>query len=81
MKEWWFLSFAQPGKFLGGAYLLAGDFMDAVRLSHRLGINPGGSVAGFDVPGIPPERFRNRLLSRAECEECDAMITGKVGKA
>lgn len=42
----------------------------ASRKCHRLGINPGGEMASFDITGLtPPESVtivKNRLLSKAD---------------
>ncbi len=68
----WYLSFAEPGKFLGGVFIEASGFVSAHLLSVQLGINPGGKVAGWKVPAenvaTIPGSMRNRLLSRVEME-------------
>ncbi len=69
----WYMSFAEPGKFLGGCYLEARGPASALRLSHELGINPGGQVmhVGFPLELMRqnvPVNMRNRLLTRAEVE-------------
>ena len=42
----------------------------AIRRTHDLGINPGGEVSGILIPPehVPDERYRDRLLDRAELE-------------
>lgn len=71
MRLWW-LSFADGTKptgeqFLGVAIVEALGFIEAVRVAHLLGINPGGEVRGGPVPTEPyPETVRNRLLSKDE---------------
>jgi hypothetical protein len=66
----WYLSFAEPGRFLGGVMIEARGLTSALIESHRLGINPGGEVQGTRLPNdvaasFPPED-RHRLLSKAE---------------
>jgi hypothetical protein len=75
----WGLSFADPNRpkgtqFLGFAYVRADSFGDAVQATWRLGINPGGEVMGWEFPDTVPDRFRDRLLTRAEAEECDDLL-------
>jgi hypothetical protein len=68
--EWWWLSFANDEEFLGLVLIKAGGLMSAVSATHMLGINPGGQVAGWPLPGIPdpPERYVYRLLDRTIAE-------------
>lgn len=82
MSSWW-LSFADGTRevgtqFLGACIVDAEDFFDAVRASHRHKINPGGEVQGFEIPKGAPDlsKWKNRLMSRAECEEMDAELMG-----
>jgi hypothetical protein len=85
--NWWYLSFAEPNVdeggtapvgegFRGGLYIEAASLADAVTQSHELGLNPGGEVAGIEIPAeamadfeenVPPE-LRLRLLSKNEVE-------------
>ncbi len=73
----YYLSFAEPGKFLGGVYLEAHGPTSALRLTHELGINPGGEVMTYSVPlelmrqKIPVD-MRNRLLTKQEVESAPA---------
>ena len=76
----WFLSFAdgnlpQGSQFLGGAIVRASHMIEAVRVAHILGINPGGEVQGIQVPSKLVSRIKGkwieRLLTREECEEWD----------
>ncbi len=75
------LSFADPDlpkgtQFLGGCVVRATSFIEAVQVSHALGINPGGEVQGHPV-AIPdgfhpvPEAYIERLLSRDDCARMD----------
>lgn len=77
---WWWLSFAdgkrpRGDQFLGACLVQASDGIDAVRTTHRMGLNPGGEVLFLPVESAKvdrvPERYRNRLLTRAECEQMD----------
>ncbi len=58
--------------FLGGAVVEARGFASAMRVTHQLGINPGGEVKGalLDRAAIDtlPVQMRNRLLTKAEIE-------------
>ncbi len=78
---WWYLSFGAPGKFLGGVYLQARGHTHALMESHHLGINPGGEVLHIQVPphiaAMIPEAFKNRLLGKADLEECDRLMSAK----
>ena len=68
---WHYLSFADDTSFLGGLVIHAFGFMDAIMQAHLRGLNPGGEVMYAELPdaAIPPERFRNRLLSKDEVKE------------
>lgn len=70
-----YLSFCDPDRprgaqFLGGLYLKADSFIEAVQISHRLGLNPGGEVKGFEfeLSAAPVGVEYGRLLSREEVE-------------
>lgn len=73
------LSFADPrrpkgSQFLGVALVWAHGFAEAVDLTHQMGINPGGEVAGSDYePGelVAGVEWWNRLLSAGEAEACE----------
>lgn len=79
MTRFW-LSFADSERpkgtqFLGVVIVDAGSFIEAVRLTHVLGLNPGGEVRGTELPDdAPPVAPRNmrRLLSREEIEWHDS---------
>lgn len=69
---WWYLSFAEPGKFLGAAFIQARGMTLAIRRAHSLGINPGGEVAAWLIPPeeahkIPRDQ-KHRLLAKEELE-------------
>lgn len=71
-EQLWWLSYCDPdapkdGEFLGVVIVEAHDFICACFKSRALGISPGGEVLGGQVCDIP-EKYRDRLLSRAEIE-------------
>lgn len=67
--QWWYLSFGDETGFLGGCVVRAQGGQSAIRRSHQLGINPGGSVmivrVGDDKGPLPADR----LLSAADLEK------------
>ncbi len=66
----WYLSFADERGFLGAAIVQAQGITTATMRAHRLGINPGGQVAAYEVPSeveIQPGMM-DRLLNREEAE-------------
>lgn len=67
-EEWWYISFAEPGKFLGGVFVKAPGFITALNKTRILGINPGGEAKGsiLEDPGPFPV---DKLLSREEMEK------------
>ena len=69
--EWWYLSFAEPGKFKGAVYVRAFGLIDATHQAHLRKINPCGQVLGAVVPAehVPPPSYRNRLLSVDDLRE------------
>jgi hypothetical protein len=72
--NWWWLSFADGDGFLGAALVAARDFVDAVDVTHRLGINPGGEVLGTEMPLMPVDaEWTNRLLSLADVRAIDGL--------
>ena len=73
MNGWW-LSFADGHGVLGAALVAGRDFVDAVDVTHRLGINPGGEVAGMAMPSRPVDaEWTNRLLSLADVRAIDGL--------
>jgi hypothetical protein len=78
LAHWW-LSFVDPDgpRFLGVVIVRAHSFPEAIRVSHLLGINPGGAVRGEpldDTDGSWLEHTE-RLLSREELERIGAIAT------
>lgn len=65
--RWVLLSFADD-TFLGAAVVEALGITHAIAQTKAGNYNPGGSVLLLELPQdkLPPEEFRNRLLSRAE---------------
>jgi hypothetical protein len=82
----WWLSFADPDRpegtqFLGAAIVRAMSFLEAVQVAHHLGINSGGEVQSLQIPPEMkiPEKWIERLLTKAECEEFDTeMLSAQV---
>lgn len=82
----YWLSFADPARptgqqFLGVAIVRARLPLEAVKVSHALGINPGGEVQMMPVvyePGILPipDEYLERLLDRATIEELLVKVGG-----
>lgn len=64
----WWLSFTDPDQFLGVVIVQAPTLAAAITRSHKLGVNPGGQIAGTGAipPGFIAETWRDRLLSRDE---------------
>lgn len=66
------LSFANPetGKFHGVVITEANGLLDAAKVAHRLGINPGGEILGLGIPERAlqyiQEKDKNRILSKEE---------------
>lgn len=80
----WWLSFVDPtksdppeqqvpggGGFLGVCVVPGIDFIEAVRMAHFLGCNPGGEVSGI-LTAVPDPKWIGRLLSLAEIEQLEA---------
>jgi hypothetical protein len=77
-KGWWYLSFARDkahGGFLGGCFVEAYGPVTALSEANRLGINPHDcEVASSQCPPENAalfERYRDRLMSKAELEAMD----------
>ena len=71
LPHFW-LSFADSKGFRGVAIVPGDSLITAVMCSHSLRVNPGGQVVGVPIDRDRfiriPERYRHRLLTRAECE-------------
>ena len=76
--RWWWLSFCDESRpkgrqFLGVAVVEADHLPGAIEQAWRLKINPGGQVASYMlIDRVPVAKWRNRLLSRPECEQAQA---------
>jgi hypothetical protein len=81
----WWLSFCDPDRpegqrFLGVSIVPGFDIVTAASAARVLGCNPGGEVAGIEIPAENsvriPGRYVGRLMSRAECDELDLVLLG-----
>ena len=80
MMPLFYLSFADASlpkgsQFLGAAIVNALSFIEAVTVTHYLGINPGGEVQGYRVVNphtgeylAVPAQFIGKLLQRNEID-------------
>ena len=72
-ERWIYLSFAtRDGEtFRGGLIVYVHGITHGALKAEELGINPGGQIMARDVPPerLPPESFRNRLLSKEDIKE------------
>jgi hypothetical protein len=77
------VSFCDPDKPQGqkflGACLVEGDtLVEAIEEARRLGINPGGEALGVvgdpETVKIIPDHWKNRLLTKAECDKMDKEV-------
>lgn len=78
--SWFWLSFADArlpkgSQFLGVVVIAADTFLEAVVLTHALGLNPGGEVEGFPITRglVPHPRWLDRLLNREEAEALNSV--------
>lgn len=85
MVSWWWLSFASETDCLGVVIIQAPTFLLAAATAGLWRINPGGECVGFPVPEdldkLIPATHRNRLLTKAEAQELDALVEKKIGKS
>lgn len=70
VDRWFWLSFADGDRpkgqqFLGVIVVRALYFELAVARTHELGINPGGEVAGMEIPAHvpPPDEMLDKLVA------------------
>ena len=72
-RDWFYISFADEQRFLGGAYVRGKNGVQAVYRAARLGINPGGQAAFMgplpDVEKRVPAENRERLLTEQEINQ------------
>ncbi len=85
MKNLWWLSFADDEGFRGACVVDVGeddDFLQAVMISHSLGINPGGQVLGDTCPPTTPEDMIGVLFkSKKDAEVAMDRITDFYNKS
>lgn len=88
MHRVFFAAEEKPGesKFLGVAIIEADDFLIAVIETKRLGFNPGGQVAGFEIPPDKLGEFagpacRNHLMQLPELKERFGAMVNMDGEA
>ncbi len=78
----WYYSFVNPARpagdrFVGGILVKAQGFTAGLTKIDFLGINPGGEVLGVEFPmDNIPDKWFNRLLSRADLDEMDREVEG-----
>jgi hypothetical protein len=71
-EKLFYISFADPGRFLGANIVKAPGFAMAIMKTHSLKINPGGEALGAEVPENVKikEEFIDKLLrTKEEVEE------------
>lgn len=72
------LSFADETGFKGAVIVHAENFMTALMEANVRGINPHGECRGLEIPEEKtqhiPESWKNRILSRKDCEDFDAAM-------
>lgn len=71
MKDQWaYCSYADEEGFRGGIFVRAQGVVSAALEVHRLGMSPGGEMIAcpVDENNLPPEKWRNRLLTKDELE-------------
>ena len=80
---WWYLSFADDDGFLGGVYVEAESFLEAVTQADVHGANPGGEVLGAGpLPcGPSPERAHRLLRTKAEVDLAADELVARAGEA
>lgn len=68
-RVWWRIAFfvrnGDEPEFLGSTAIKARCGVEAVQLTHKLGINPGGEVVfeQSEYQGDPPDELRNKLVT------------------
>lgn len=89
VRLWW-LSFVDPrmpegSQFLGASQVWADCYMNAVRVAHALGCNPGGEVKGMAADDrlarLVPAEYIGVLMDRHTCEVLEAVMEEKVRDA
>jgi hypothetical protein len=78
---WHYLSFADERGFLGVCWIKAGGLLDACRIAHTRGCNPGGEVKCHPLPhhGDPPAGSAYVLhTDKTEIERLCAQWTARI---
>ena len=68
-ESWWYFSFADDKGFLGGLFIKTHGVITGTIKARQQKMNPGGEVRAMPCPDeskLPPEEFRNRLLTKEE---------------
>ena len=67
-ETWLYISFADESGFRGAVITQAYGVVDASLKCHRLGINPGGEMAVWDIDEdkLPPPECRDTLLTKKQ---------------
>jgi hypothetical protein len=73
----YWLSFVRAEGNAGCCIVEAVSAIDAAKQSHRLGINPGGSVLICEIETLGPFE-KNRLYSKQECSELGTIADAKI---
>lgn len=61
--------------FIGVAIVRAPSIDDAIKESHRLGVNPGGQAMVIRVPELYAG-YTNRLMSKEEIAKMEIVVRG-----
>lgn len=64
----WYMSFADKSGWLGAIITESPSMLEAVQKCWDLNINPGGGILGRTIEVGVPSEYRDRLLTRKECE-------------
>lgn len=82
--EAWWLSYADENEFRGGLILHSEGFMMACFEACILKLSPHGEVHGApicpEMAAAIPEKWKNRLLTKAECDAFDAELAVVTGE-
>jgi hypothetical protein len=75
-------SLPKGSQFLGACIVPGDDVVEAVQAAWRLGCNPGGEALGHVIPSdVEPriaDKWKRRLLTRAECEAMDVELRRSI---
>jgi len=77
--RWFYCSFFDTEKFRGGVFVQARGLLDCTIRTKELNANPGGELLAIPIPAeeehnMPPESFRNRLLTKEELESFGPIV-------